>query len=118
MRLAQQLAATFNDRYGKTFPICEASVDREASATLNSLRNPTVKMSKSDPDLKSRIVLTDSPKVLLSKVKKALTDFTSEVTYDLDGRPGVANLLHIHAQMSGESVPDIVQRLHGADTGK
>lgn len=72
-------------------------------------------MSKTDADPKSRILLTDTPKVILGKVKKALTDFTSAVTFEPDARPGVSNLLNIHALVSGESVADIVRRLHGSD---
>lgn len=75
-------------------------------------------MSKSDPDVRSRIVMTDRPEQVLEKVKKALTDFTSEVTYEPVERPGVANLLTIHALMSGEEVPAIVERMRGTDTGR
>lgn len=46
---------------------------------LRSLRDPLKKMSKSDPDPKSRISLNDSPEDILKKIKKSLTDFTSEV---------------------------------------
>lgn len=46
---------------------------------MKSLRDPTKKMSKSDQDPKSRINLTDSPDEIRKKIKKAITDFTSEV---------------------------------------
>lgn len=37
-------------------------------------------MSKSDPDPKSRIGLNDSPEDIVKKIKKSITDFTSEVS--------------------------------------
>lgn len=46
---------------------------------IRSLRDPSKKMSKSDPDEKSRICLTDSPDTIVKNIKKAVTDFTSEV---------------------------------------
>lgn len=75
-------------------------------------------MSKSDPDAKSRIMMTDTPEQLLEKCKKALTDFTSAVTFDPVERPGVANLLTIHSLMAGEPVEAIVDRMLGIDTGR
>lgn len=48
-------------------------------ARLRSLRDPNKKMSKSDPDPKSRICLTDKPDDIVRNIKKAVTDFTSEV---------------------------------------
>ena len=49
------------------------------SSRLRSLRNPDKKMSKSDPDRKSVIYVTDTPATVKEKFKKAVTDFTSEV---------------------------------------
>lgn len=45
------------------------------------MRNPNKKMSKSDPDPKNRICLTDTPDDISKKIKKAVTDFTSQVTF-------------------------------------
>lgn len=118
LQLAQHLAGTFNTRFGDTFPICHGIIADDPSARVKSLRDPAKKMSKSDPDVRSRIVLTDRPEQVLEKVKKALTDFTSAVTYEPVERPGVANLLTIHALMSGEEVPAIVERMRGTDTGR
>lgn len=75
-------------------------------------------MSKSDSDPKSRIQLTDEPEVLLNKVKKAITDFTSEVTYAPEDRPGVANLITIHSLLSKKSHDEICREARGIDTGK
>lgn len=85
---------------------------------LRSLRKPECKMSKSEPDPKSRIGLTDSPDEIVEKLKKAVTDFTSAVTYDPEGRPGVSNLIMIHSLCSGETPEDICKSVTHLDTGK
>lgn len=118
LQLAQHLANVFNFKFGETFPICHGIIADDPSSRIKSLRDPTKKMSKSDPDAKSRILMTDAPDQLLEKCKKALTDFTSAVTYDPVERPGVANLLCIHSLMSGEPVEAIVQRMQSVDTGR
>lgn len=90
----------------------------DPSARLKSLRDCTKKMSKSDPDPKSAIYLTDSPKQILEKIKKGITDFTSEVTFDPESRPGVANLITIHSLATGMSPEAICESAKGIDTGK
>lgn len=85
---------------------------------IKSLRDPTKKMSKSDTDIKSRLDLTDTPDVLLNKIKKALTDFTSEVTYDPNNRPGVANLINIHSMLTGKTPEEICKEAEGLETAK
>lgn len=52
-------------------------------------------MSKSHPSVQSRILLTDSPSEIISKLKSAVTDSESSITFDPESRPGVANLLTI-----------------------
>jgi len=64
-----------------------------------SLRDPLQKMSKSDPQTQSRILLTDDPKTIWDKVKKSMTDSELGISYDPKNRPGVANLVEIYAHM-------------------
>jgi tryptophanyl-tRNA synthetase len=52
-------------------------------------------MSKSTKAEKSRILITDSPDQIRSKVGSALTDSFSGITYEPTSRPGIANLLDI-----------------------
>lgn len=60
-----------------------------------SLTNPTKKMSKSDENPKSRILITDTKEVIQNKLKSALTDSVEGVSYDPEGRPGVSNLIDL-----------------------
>ena len=85
---------------------------------LRSLRSPENKMSKSEVDPKSRICLIDSPEDITEKFKKAVTDFTSEVSYDPETRPGVSNLIQIHSLCTGQSVDEICSSVKHLDTGK
>lgn len=75
-------------------------------------------MSKSSDDPKSKINLLDEPDVLLERVKKAVTDVTSEVTYEPQKRPGVANLITIHSVLTGKMPDQICLEAKGLDTGK
>lgn len=118
LQLAQHLAKVFNHKFGDTFPIIEPLIGDDASGRIRSLVNPAKKQSKSDPNDKSRITLRDSPNAILKKIKRAITDFTSEVTYDPDNRPGVANLVGIHALVKNVSPEQICNEASGLDTGK
>jgi len=93
-------------------------IANDASSRIKSLRDPTKKMSKSDPDQRSCVMLTDTPEAITEKFKKAITDFTSEVTFDPDARSGVANLLIIHSLVSGKSIPDICEEFKHLNTGQ
>jgi len=121
VELSRRVAKTFNNRYfgrkkSPLFPIPQA-VLVESTARVKSLRQPDKKMSKSDPNPKGCIYVTDSPDEITMKIKKAVTDLTSEVTYDPETRPGVSNLVSIHAAVTGTSESEIVKEVQGIDTG-
>lgn len=112
------LAKVFNTKFGQTFPIIEPIIGQDASGRIRSLRDPSKKQSKSDPNDKSRITLRDSPDAIRRKIKRAITDFTSAVTYDPDNRPGVANLVGIHALVKNVSPQEICDGVKELDTGQ
>lgn len=118
VQLTQHLARTFNQKYGNTFPICHAVISDKSAARIRSLRDPNKKMSKSDVDPKSVINLTDDADVIIEKVKKAVTDFCSDVHYSPETRQGVSNLISIHSLLSGKSVQQICGEAKSIDTGK
>lgn len=66
-----------------------------------SLSDPFQKMSKSALDPRSRILLIDSTSEVQQKIKRAVTDSISGITYDPGSRPGVSNLVEIYAHMQG-----------------
>lgn len=85
---------------------------------VKSLRDPSAKMSKSDPDKLATVRITDSPEEIVQKFRKAVTDFTSEVTYEPARRPGVSNLVAIHAAVAGLPVEEALQHSAGVDTAR
>lgn len=118
LQLSQHLAKIFNTKFGETFPICNPIIADDSSCRIKSLRDPSKKMSKSDPDPKATIFVTDTSDVIREKMKKAITDFTSEVTFDVDNRPGVSNLITIHSLMACKSIEDIIVESQGINTGQ
>lgn len=88
-----------------------------AAQKVKSLRDPSSKMSKSDPHAMATVRITDSPDDIALKIRRAVTDFTSEVTFDPERRPGVSNLVIIHAGMAKISVEEAVSQAKGLDTG-
>ncbi len=81
-----------------------------------SLRNPLQKMSKSDNQEMSRINLSDSSDDIRNKIRKAVTDCNSEITYDPITRPGVGNLISIYSAITGLSHGDVVDLFVGKET--
>lgn len=118
LQLAMHLAKIFNNKFGPTFPIIKPLIEQDASARIRSLIDPSKKQSKSDPNAKSRLTLRDTPDEWKLKIKRAITDFTSEVTYDPENRPGVANLVTIHALTTDSTTEQIVERAKGLNTGQ
>ncbi|XP_023692939.2 tryptophan--tRNA ligase, mitochondrial isoform X2 [Paramormyrops kingsleyae] len=116
LELAQDTARIFNNQYGEIFPEPQALLS--SMRKVKSLRDPTSKMSKSDSQKLATVHLTDSPEDIVLKFRKAVTDFTSEVTYDPERRPGVSNLVAIHAAVTGLSVEAVVEQAHGLDTAR
>uniref|UniRef100_A0A4W4F498 Tryptophan--tRNA ligase, mitochondrial n=2 Tax=Electrophorus electricus TaxID=8005 RepID=A0A4W4F498_ELEEL len=116
LELAQNLARVFNTRYGPVFPQPRALLS--STQKVKSLRDPSSKMSKSDPQTLATIFLTDTPDDIVLKIRRAVTDFTSEVTFDPENRPGVANLVSLHAAVTGCTVDEVVGLSVGLDTGE
>uniref|UniRef100_A0A8C2CM62 tryptophan--tRNA ligase n=1 Tax=Cyprinus carpio TaxID=7962 RepID=A0A8C2CM62_CYPCA len=116
LELAQDLARIFNNQYGEFFP--EPCALLSGTRKVKSLRDPSSKMSKSDPQKLATVFLTDTPDDIVLKIRRAVTDFTSEVTYEPGSRPGVSNLVSMHAAVSGQSVEEVVRLAEGMDTGQ
>jgi tryptophanyl-tRNA synthetase len=96
----------FNQRYGHAFVVPRATHPVVATRVMN-LRDPLVKMGKSEDTGPGIVYLLDEPDVVRKKVMRAVTDSGREVVYDREGRPGVANLLEILAACTGGN-PEIL----------
>jgi tryptophanyl-tRNA synthetase len=108
LEMTRDLAERFNNRYGDIFPIPEPLIP-ETAARVMSIAEPSAKMSKSDPNPKSRINLIDSPDVIVKRIKSAKTDSEPTVRYDRDAKPGISNLLEIMSASTGRSIDELVE---------
>ncbi len=100
IEITRDIAIRFNHRFGDTFVLPKA-VTPKAGARVMDLQNPGAKMSKSASGDAGLVYLLDEPAVIERKFKRAVTDSGSEVAYDREGKPGVANLLEILAAATG-----------------
>ena len=74
-------------------------------------------MSKSAPDSASRILLTDDASQIAAKIRVAVTDSISGITYDPVDRAGTANLLTILGACTNEKPEDVALRYAGKNHG-
>ncbi|KAI1309328.1 Tryptophan--tRNA ligase, mitochondrial [Mortierella claussenii] len=116
LELARDIAQTFNKfTKSKFFSLPQSLVTQETKRVM-SLRDPTNKMSKSDPLDHTRINLVDTPDVIASKIRRATTDAIRGISYSRAERPAVANLIDIYAAMKHVSVEDVVQEHRDSST--
>ncbi len=95
LEFARELAASFNHTFQTDVLVPPETLISSAKRVM-SLTKPTSKMSKSEPNEKSRIMLNDSGEVIRAKLKAAVTDSeTDSITYEPDRRPGVSNLVDL-----------------------
>ncbi|KAJ5578857.1 Tryptophan--tRNA ligase [Penicillium hetheringtonii] len=112
LEFSRYTANSFNHLYGQIFPTPEALIS--PAKRVMSLKEPTSKMSKSHPDPRSRIILTDSATEIQKKVKVALTDSEPKITYNPAERPGVSNLIEILSHFEGRECLDIAAEFENA----
>ena len=74
------------------------------------MKDPSSKMSKSAPDVQSRILLNDDAGKIKAKIRGAVTDSMHGITYDPISRPGTSNLLTILAACTDEQVETVAKR--------
>jgi len=116
VELTRDLAERFNARFGETFVIPEAVIQKE-TARIYDLQNPTSKMSKSADSGAGIIWLLDEPGVMRKKIMRAVTDTDGDVRFDRENKAGVANLLTIYSAFTSRTVESIQDEYAGAGYG-
>ena len=116
LELTRNLAERFNNKYGEVFRVPEAFIP-EGSAKIYDLQEPTSKMSKSGANPKGIVNLLDAPKTSAKRIKSAVTDDLGVVAFDREKQPGVSNLLAIQSALTGESIPNLVDKYAGQGYG-
>ena len=102
--------------YGDTFTLPEGYVPA-AGAKIMSLAEPTKKMSKSDTNVNSFILMTDDKDAIVRKFKRAVTDSDGVVRFDRETKPGVSNLMCIYSTFTGKSNDEIAAEFEGKGYG-
>ncbi|HMM00449.1 MAG TPA: tryptophan--tRNA ligase [Bacilli bacterium] len=103
VELARDLVKRFNNHYGDILKMPEAKIGKVGKRIM-SLSDPSKKMSKSDP--KGDIFLLDDMKTIRKKIMSAVTDSGSEVFFDIENKPGIANLLTIYAAIKNITIKE------------
>ena len=106
LELTRNLAERFNNLYGDTFVVPEGFYP-ETGARIKSLTDPTKKMSKSDENMKSYILLLDDLALIRNKIKSAVTDSDGIIKFEPKKKPGISNLLQIYASLTDLPIKDI-----------
>jgi tryptophanyl-tRNA synthetase len=106
VELTRDVAIRFNARYGDVFTVPKATFP-PLGARVMDLQNPTRKMSTSEESPHGTIGILEDPKSIVKKFKSAVTDSETEVRHDRDAKPGVSNLIEIHAAVTGATIADV-----------
>lgn len=111
LELTRDIAIRFNRDYGETFKVPDAFIPK-TGARIMSLSDPSKKMSKSDDDPNSRILLMDDADTIQRKFKRAVTDSGTEIRFD-ETRPAISNLLEIYHLITGKSQAEAEEHFAG-----
>ena len=125
LELTRDIAQKFNNDFSAQieeqgfgdafFPLPDPLIQGPATRVM-SLRDGTIKMSKSDPSEYSLIALTDDADTIQQKIRKAKTDpepLPSELE-GLSGRPEADNLVGIYAALNDETKESVLKTFGGA----
>ena len=115
LEICRDIAQRVNVLYGNVFTIPEGYYSK-VGARVQSLQDPTRKMSKSDAE-DSFISVLDTPDVIRRKYRRAVTDSLASIRFDPENQPGVSNLLSIISALTGEDMEKVVASFEGKGYG-
>lgn len=116
LELTRDLATRFNNRFGEVFTVPEPII-QDVGARVMGLDDPSSKMSKSNPNKSSYVLLLDEPSVIRKKFSRAVTDSDMSVRYDWDAKPAVSNLIEIFSIFGDLSISEVEKRFEGQGYG-
>jgi tryptophanyl-tRNA synthetase len=117
LELTRDLAQRLNSRFGEGTAVVPEAHIVKATAKIYDLQDPTSKMSKSSSSPNGIIELLDPPKTVAKRIRSAVTDAGSEIRYDRENQPGIANLLSIYSALTGREIDAIVADYAGKGYG-
>ncbi|GAA3135995.1 tryptophan--tRNA ligase [Planomonospora alba] len=116
LELTRDLAQRFNHRFGETFTLPEPHIVKGVEK-ITDLQDPTAKMSKSSSSPGGILDLLEDPGPLRKKIMRAVTDTGTEIVFDEENKPGIANLLRILSALTGTPIPELETRYAGQGYG-
>lgn len=115
LEITRDIAQRFNGIYGNVFTVPDAYIPKNGARVM-SLQDPAKKMSKSDPNPKGTVYLTDTPDVIMKKFKSAVTDSEMCVRY-AEGKDGINNLMTVYSAVTSKSFDEIEKEFQGRGYG-
>ncbi|MCA1622986.1 MAG: tryptophan--tRNA ligase [Acidobacteria bacterium] len=115
LELSRDLAGRFNRDFGKTFVIPEPFIP-PVGAKIQSLAEPSKKMSKSDENANGAIFLLDDADTITKKIKRAVTDSGTDIKFD-ETRPAINNLLTVYQLLTNKTVEQCEADFEGKGYG-
>ncbi len=115
LELARNIAQRFNQKYGEFFTVPEPYIPK-VGAKVMSLQDPTKKMSKSDENPNSCILILDDKDTIIRKFKRAVTDSDMEICYR-EGKDGINNLMTIYSAVTDKNFEEIEKEFAGKGYG-
>ncbi|WP_238882186.1 tryptophan--tRNA ligase [Clostridium sp. YIM B02551] len=106
LELCRDIANRFNNTYSDTFIIPEPYIPA-TGAKIMDLQDPSRKMSKSNENPNTYILIMDPPDVIRKKISRAVTDTLGKINYS-DDQPGIKNLINILSSIKGITPEDVV----------
>jgi tryptophanyl-tRNA synthetase len=118
--LAIRLNNKFNPQISKDLFVVPESYDKqnqffalEKPLRIKSLTDPTKKMSKSSPDTKSKLLLSDVPTDGAKKIMGATTDTLGQINYNPESQPGITNLMDILGLITDTDIEQVKKEWTG-----
>lgn len=115
VEITRDIATRFNQIYSETFRLPEIYTPK-AGKKINSLAEPTKKMSKSDENTNASVYLLDSRDDIIRKFKRAVTD-SDTVVKRAEGKDGINNLMTIYSCFTGKSDEETEREFDGRGYG-
>jgi len=99
LELMRDVAERFNSRFGEILVVPEHRIP-DVGARVRDLQEPERKMSTTGGSEQGTVYVLDEPDAIRRKFKRAVTDSGTEIVRR-DDKPGISNLIEIHAVARG-----------------
>ncbi len=110
LELTRDIAGAVNRKFNQDILKIPEPLIQGVATRVMSLRDGKKKMSKSDPSDASRVNLLDDADTIVKKIKKSKTDSQEKITYDVNERPEISNLINIYSAFSSDSIDAILTK--------